>query len=149
MPEQQQQQQAIDLTTLPVAHKPVAPRGWQIWRHYYDGRAPEPDTALTPAGRSLAYCRRWARYQAENDQRGLCEFSVEPVGGWASINTDPVAAIVYHVAHGDLDPEVATARLKGLLGGADTWPEQLRGWVLDEEGEEAPANVFDDDYLPF
>jgi len=141
------EQQQLDLTTLPVAHRPVSPRGWQIWRHFYDGRPPEPDP-LTPQGRSLAYCRRWAKNQAENTD-GKCEFSVEPVGGWAAINTDPVAAIVYHVAHGDLDPEVATARLKGLLGGADTWPEQLRGWVLDEESEPAEADFLDPNYVPF
>ena len=34
--------------------------------------------------------------------------------------------------------------------GDGTWPQQLEGWMLDEEGEEAEtANVFDDDYVPF
>ena len=74
-------------------------------------------------------------------------------GGWASIHTEPVAAIVYHVAHGDLDPEVATARLKGLMGSADTWPRQLEGWVLDEDGESetepAAADFLDPNYVPF
>jgi len=97
---------------------PTAPSGWQLVRYHLDGRPPELDPLTSGRGRSLAWCRKMAAaWRASCFDKGAYELTVEPAGGWAALSGDPLAAIVYGVAGGDLSPEVALAQLRAMIDG--------------------------------
>jgi len=76
------------------------------------------DPLTSGRGRSLAWCRKMAAaWRASCFDKGAYELTVEPAGGWAALSGDPLAAIVYGVAGGDLSPEVALAQLRAMIDG--------------------------------
>jgi len=97
---------------------PTAPSGWQLKRYFYDGQPPELDPLTSARGRSLAWCKKMATaWRASCYDRGHYELAIEPAGGWEGLAGDPLAALVYALAGGDLPPEAALAQLRAMIHG--------------------------------
>jgi len=89
--------------------------GWQIRRvTLTDGRS----AVLTPTPKNLPWCRRLVHILYDDRDVGDCDYFVEPVGGWSALAGDPLAALLYHVAAGDVSPDAALGELRKLIPAA-------------------------------
>jgi hypothetical protein len=94
----------------------IAPAGWRLMRIYYNGKPPEVDPLTCGGAASLSWCQRMKRlWEASYLNDGQFDLSVEPCGGWAALDGDPLAAIVYATAAGDLSAESAIAQLRPMM----------------------------------
>jgi hypothetical protein len=95
--------------------------GWRVRRHYFDGR-PSVIEPITASGRNLPWCRRLVRNLYGESDPGDCEYSIAPLVGWEAVDADPLAAVVYHVAAGDVSPDAALAEIRALTQASDGNP---------------------------
>jgi len=56
-----------------------------------------------------------AAWRASCYDVGAYELAIEPAGGWAALAGDPLAALVYGVAGGDVPPGAALAQLRAMI----------------------------------
>lgn len=86
--------------------------GWQVKRHWFTGDKPD---AVLFGPKNLAYCRRMVATLTDQHDAGDCDYWLEPVNGWSTLDGDPLLAILYHVAAGDLSPKLALAEIRELM----------------------------------
>ena len=85
--------------------------GWHIRQVYLSGN--RSDVIVNPTPKNLTWCRRMVAILTDDRDIGDCEYSIEPCGGWAAL-PDPLAVILYHVALGDVSPDIARAEILKL-----------------------------------
>ncbi len=89
--------------------------GWHV-RLYPLSGDPPMTLVTTEGGRSRKYARKCAEiYRASFVNDGLAEIVIEPVRGWENVNNDPLTAIVYAVAEGDVPPDLAVKQIRRLM----------------------------------
>ena len=102
--------------------------GWHVRRHYFDGRLSEIEP-ITQRGRNLPWCKRLVRNLYGECDPGDCEYSIAPLAGWGAVDGDPLAAILYHVAAGDLSAEAGLAEVRALTQTSNGNPAEGGGVV--------------------
>jgi len=87
------------------------PDGWQVRQHWLAGD--RPDTILCDH-KSLTWVRRLVSTLTDERDAGDCDYFIEPVGGWSALAGNPLAALLHHVAAGDVSPDAALAEIRKL-----------------------------------
>lgn len=107
---------------------PIAPQGWAVWQHTYDG---QPSKVLAPksGGWSFDACKKFVSGWSNSAMRpSTCELSIEPVGGWETLLTDPIAALVNAIAQGLVPRHVAVAQIRQMVSGEPQYPQEEAAW---------------------
>lgn len=100
---------------MPQPDAPLAPFGWIIMRHFYDGKQSVGLFRDGGRGRSLVACQAWVKNHNASSQRDdFSELAIEPVGGWEVVRKDPLAAILLAYRSGDISLSVAVLRIDEL-----------------------------------